>query len=61
MEKYREVASTIIDEFEKILNKHKIKLLNEEREGKENEACIYGSDYYNLEDKIVEILDEHIT
>lgn len=61
MEKYREVASTIIDEFEKILNKHKIKLLNEEREEKENEACIYGSDYYNLEDKIVEILDEHIT
>lgn len=61
MEKYREIASTIIDEFEKILNKHKIKLLNEEREEKENEACIYGSDYYNLEDKIVEILDEHIT
>ena len=37
-----------------------IKIPNEERCGNEDEGCIYGTDYYNLEDKIAEILDNYI-
>lgn len=58
MEKEREIAIRIIDVFEEILAEHEIKLPNDERTGDETESCIYGSDYYNLEDKITSILYE---
>ena len=58
MEKEREIAARIIDEFENLLLEHEIKLPNDERTGDETESCIYGSDYYNLEDKITSILYE---
>lgn len=58
MEKEREIAIRIIDAFEEILAEHEIKLPNDERTGDESESCIYGSDYYNLEDKITSILYE---
>lgn len=57
MEDNRKLAIKIIDEFEALLSKYEIKLPNEEREENENEACIYGSDYYELEDKITELLN----
>lgn len=58
MTKEREIAARIIDEFENLLVEHEIKLPNDDRYGDENESCIYGSDYYNLEDKITAILYE---
>ena len=52
----RKKAIEIIDEFEDLLAINDIKIPNVDREGNEDEACIYGSDYYNLEDSIIEIL-----
>ncbi len=58
MEYSRKLAIKIIDEFEELLAKYDIKLPSNEREGNEEEACIFGADYYDLEDKITEILNE---
>lgn len=60
MEENRKVANKIMDMFEELLKEHEIKIPNKERCGNEDEACIYGTDYYNLEDKITEILDNYI-
>ena len=53
----KEKAIEIIDEFEDLLVVNDIKIPNADREGNEDEACIYGSDYYNLEESIIEILN----
>lgn len=57
MEENRELAIKIISKFEELLSKKNIKIPNNERKQKEDEACIYGKDYYELEDEIVELLD----
>lgn len=54
----KEKAIEIINEFEKLLNMKDIKIPNRDREGNEDEACIYGRDYYKLEESIIEILDK---
>ena len=46
----------IPDEFEEVLDRHEIKLPSGDREGREEEACIYGTEYYELEDAIADIL-----
>lgn len=48
----------IIDTFEELLNSKGIKLPCKDRENNSDEACIYGEDYYNLEDAITQILKE---
>ena len=53
----KEKAVEIIDEFEDLLVVNDIKIPNADREENEDEACIYGSDYYNLEESIIEILN----
>lgn len=60
MEENKKIANKIIDMFEDLLKEHEIKIPNIERCGNEDEACIYGTDYYNLEDKVTEILDNYI-
>lgn len=55
--KNRDIAIKIIDEFEKMLEKYSIKIPSENRKCCEDEACIYGTQYYDLEDTITEILD----
>lgn len=60
MEENKELAIKIIEEFEELLSKHKIKLPNKDRQGDEDEACIYGDDYYDLEEKITEILNDYM-
>ncbi len=57
-EKNREKAIEIIDKFEDLLSINDIKIPNADREENEDEACIYGSDYYNLEKAIIEILSK---
>lgn len=59
-EKNKEITIKIIDEFEELLAKHDIKIPNEERENNEDESAIYGKDYYELEDSIIQILNYHI-
>ena len=56
MDKLRYVAIEILEEFEELLESHEINIPDEDREGNISECRIYGRTYYNLEDKIVEIL-----
>lgn len=58
--KARGLACMIVDLFEDLLAEYNIYIPNDEREGEEDEACIYGDDYYALEDQITELLCEHI-
>lgn len=53
----RNLAIKIIDEFEELLGELNIKIPSKDREGGIEEACIYGSEYYQLEDAITEIIE----
>jgi len=55
-EQARRIAIQILDEFEEMLAGKGIKIPSNDREGREEEACIYGCEYYELEDTIVDIL-----
>lgn len=57
MRKNREIAIKILDKFENFLEENNIVIPSEEREENENEACIYGTKYYDLEDSIINILN----
>ena len=52
----KEIAHTIIGQFEMLLNKKDITIPSDDREGNEDEARIFGKEYYDLEDKIENIL-----
>lgn len=54
------LACEIIDIVEDVLSDKNIYIDCEEREGNEEEACIYGSVYYDLEDTIVRCLEKYI-
>ena len=56
MSKNREMAANIIDEFEDLLDDKGITIPSSDREGNEDEARIYGPEYYELEDEITELL-----
>ena len=56
----RELAIDIIDEFEGLLEENNIIIPDEDREGDETEARIYGSTYYFLEDKITELIENFL-
>ena len=71
LSKSRQLAIDIIDIFEELLAEHDIYIPDEDREEYDEddedydedeceEACIYGSTYYQLEDEITELLDRHI-
>ena len=59
MEKERELAIEIINEFEELLNKYEIKIPDEERKGSEEESKIFGTNYWALEDKVTEMIKNH--
>jgi len=52
----RELAFSIIGDFEELLAEYDIVIPSADREGREEEACIYGTEYYLLEDAITDIL-----
>lgn len=56
--KLRPIANEICELFEDLLDKHNIDIPDEDREGNEEEAHIYGMTYAELEDKVKEILVE---
>ena len=58
--KTRGIAVMILDIFEDMLADKGIIIPDDEREGDEDEACIYGSTYYELEDAITELLCNYI-
>lgn len=56
----REIANIVIDKFEELLNQYDIKLPSSDREENNDEAAIFGSDYYELEDTISNILTAYL-
>lgn len=55
-ERARRLAIAIIDEFEDLLAEKDILIPSADREGREEEACIYGSEYWRLEDTFTDML-----
>lgn len=60
MGKTRGIAIMILDIFEGMLADKGIMIPDDDREGDEDEACLYGSTYYDLEDQITELLCDYI-
>lgn len=56
----RQLSVQICDEFESLLDKYNIDIPDEDREGEEGEAHIYGTTYSNLEGQITDILTDFI-
>jgi len=56
----RSLAIRICHEFEELLMEHDIKIPSSARRGDPDEACLYGSTYYALEDAVVDILMEEL-
>ena len=52
----RRIAIECINPFECLLADKNINIPSEDREGNEEEACLYGSEYYEVEDRITDIL-----
>ena len=52
IDKFAEMKGQIIDIFEDYLEEKGIRLMNDEHEGDENEAIIYGSHYSEIADVI---------
>ena len=55
-DKARRTAIAILDEFEELLAGKGVSIPSEDREGRPEEACLYGSEYYLLEDTITDLL-----
>lgn len=55
-EQARELAIRILAEFEELLAEKGIMVPSQDREGNPEEACLYGSEYYALEDGVVGVL-----
>jgi len=58
MKKERQLAINIISEFEELLEENNLTIPDKDREGNKEEARIYGITYYNLEDKITELIKD---
>jgi len=56
MKKEKKTAIAIIELFEELLNKKDITIPSDDREEDKNEARLYGSEYYKLEDDIIKLL-----
>ena len=56
--KARRIAIDILEEFEDLLDEKGIVIPSSDREGQKEEACLYGTEYYRLEDTITDMLVE---
>lgn len=52
----RKLAISCIEEFEDLLDRKDITIPSDDREGNEEEARLYGCEYYQVEDAVTEIL-----
>jgi len=55
-DKARRVAIRVMDEFEEMLGRKGMVIPSADREGGKEEACIYGTEGYQLEDAVADIL-----
>lgn len=58
--KSRGIAILILDLFEEMLSDKNIMIPDDDREGGEDEACLYGSTYYDLEDRITDLINKYM-
>lgn len=58
--KTRGIAIMILDIFEDMLEKKGIMIPDDDRTGSEEEACLYGCTYGDLEDQITALLCDYI-
>ena len=58
MDEIRKTAAEIVSVFEEFLYSKGVAIENPEHEEEEGEAIIYGSEYYELEDRVAELLGE---
>jgi hypothetical protein len=56
----RDLAINLISPVEKLLDKHNIKVPDEDRSGDDTEACLYGETHAILEDDLVQLIKEHM-
>ncbi len=54
--KIREIAIQCVNEFEELLEEKNIDISSDDREGNKEEAHLYGTEYYQVEDGITSIL-----
>lgn len=54
----REWVAAICDTVEDMLSEYDIKISDEERNGEENEACLYGRSYDIVADSVQNILQQ---
>lgn len=52
-----QLAHNVLDDFEDMLADKGIKIPSEDREGNEEEACLFGDAYYDLEDKVIDTIE----
>lgn len=52
----RNVAAEVVEEFERVLDKHNIYIPSEDRKGDDGEACLYGCEYSDVLDAVEEII-----
>lgn len=57
MDKNRQTAILILGKFENLLHKYNIIVPDDNRMGEDDEACLYGAEYYTLEDEITDLLN----
>lgn len=55
-----ELATDILEMFENLLDEHGIVIPDADRTGDEEEACLYGTTYFNLESQISNLLAEYV-
>ena len=56
MEGAYEVAAEVVRAFEELLTRKDIRIPSEDREGDDDEACLFGREFRELEERILEIL-----
>lgn len=59
-EQFSKLSFQIMTEFEEFLNERDITIPDEHRDGNEEEARIYGSSYYELEEYIEKTLKQYV-
>lgn len=60
LEKSRQLAISILDIFDDMLAEKGIAIPDDDREGNEEEAPLYGCTYFDLEDKISTLLAPYV-
>ena len=60
LEKSRQLAISILDIFDDMLEEKGITIPDDDREGNEEEAPLYGCTYFDLEDKISTLLASYV-